>query len=143
MNPPQPLLPMYFATGSNASYLGPGASNVWHLMYRVPDVDPKAHSFEGLGTHPTPTLSENARFEPDIDSIAPPGEGEFTEVEGAIDFWASHLAASEAQVPSLYEGVSSYHPNVALEGLRPDYCFIRPKVAPSGHEFQDFQICMD
>ena len=70
-------------------------------------------------------------------------ENEFTEDEGAIDFWTSHLVASGAQVPSMHEDVRSYLPNIALEGLRPDYCGIRPKLASSGHGFQDFQIRTD
>ncbi len=142
MNPSQPLLPMYYAKASYASYLGPGASNVRHLIYPVPDVGPKAHGFAGLGTHLTLDLSGNIRFGPDIEWIAPPGEGEFTEDEGAVDFWASHLVASEAQI-SMYEDVRSYLPNITPEGLRPDYCGIRPKLAPLGHGFQDFQIRTD
>jgi len=140
MNPPLPLLPMYYAKGSYASYLGPGVSNVRHLIYPVPDVGTKAHGFAGLGTHLTLDLSGNIRFGPDIEWITPPGEGEFTEDEGAVDFWASHLVASVAQIPSMYEDVKSYLPNIALEGLRPDYCGIRPKLASQGARFQDFQI---
>jgi 2-hydroxyglutarate dehydrogenase len=43
----------------------------------------------------------------------------------------------------VYDDVRSYLPNIALEGLRPDYCGIRPKLAPPGHGFQDFQIRTD
>jgi len=143
MNPPQPLLPIYYAKGSYASYLGPGISNVRHLIYPVPDVGTKAHGFATLGTHLTLDLSGNIRFGPDIEWIAPPGEGELTEDEGAVDFWASHLVPSEARMPLVYEDVRSYLPNIALEGLRPDYCGIRPKLAPPGHGFQDFQIRTD
>ena len=143
INPPQPLLPMYYAKGSYASYLGPGTSNVRHLIYPVPDVGPKAYGFSSLGTHLTLDLSGNIRFGPDIEWIAPPGEDEFTEDEDAIDFWTSHLVASEAKIPSMYEDVRSYLPNIAPEGLRPDYCGIRPKLAPSSHGFQDFQIRTD
>ena len=143
MNPPQPLLPMYYAKGSYASYLGPGVSNVRHLIYPVPDVGTNAHGFAGLGTHLTLDLSGNIRFGPDIKWIAPPGEGEFTEDEGAVDFWASHLVPSEAQIPLVYEDVRSYLPNITLEGLRPDYCGMRPKLAPPGHGFHDFQIRTD
>ena len=143
LNPPQPLLPIYYAKGSYASYHGPGVSNVRHLIYPVPDVGTEGHGFTTLGTHLTLDLSGNIRFGPDIEWLAPPGEGEFTEDEGVVDFWASHLAASEERMPSMYEAVKSYLPNIALEGLRPDYCGIRPKLAPPGAGFQDFQLRTD
>jgi 2-hydroxyglutarate dehydrogenase len=144
-NPPKTLLPMYYAKGSYGSYHGPGVSHVRHLIYPVPDVGTKAHGFVGLGTHLTLDLLGNVRFGPDIEWIAPQGEGEgeFAEDEGALDFWASHLVASEARIPPMYEAVKAYLPNIVLEGLRPDYCGIRPKLAPPGAEFQDFQIRTD
>ena len=142
-NPPQPLLPMYYAKGSYASYHGPGVSNIRHLIYPVPEVGTNVHGFEGLGTHLTLDLSGNIRFGPDIEWIAPPGEGEFMEDEAAVDFWASYLVASEAHISSMYEAVRSYLPNITLAGLRPDYCGIRPKLAPPGTGFQDFQIRTD
>ena len=49
-------------------------------------VGTNAHGFAGLGTHLTLDLLGNIRFGPDIKWIAPPGEGEFTEDEGAVDF---------------------------------------------------------
>jgi 2-hydroxyglutarate dehydrogenase len=143
LDPPQPLLPMYYAKGSYASYHGPGVSNVRHLIYPVPDIGTKSHGFVGLGTHLTLDLSGTIRFGPDIEWIAPPGEGEFIEDESAVDFWGSHLVASDAQIPSMYEAVRSYLPNIALEGLRPDYCGIRPKLASPEAGFQDFQIRTD
>jgi len=120
MNPPQPLLPMYYAKGPYAPYHGPGVSNVSHLIYPVPDVGAKAHGFAGLGTHLTLEISGNIRFGPDIEWIAPPSEREFTEDESAVDFWASRLVASDARIPSMYEAVKSYLPNIVLEGLLPD-----------------------
>jgi len=129
--------------GSYAFYLSPGVANVGHFIYPVPDVGTKTLGFAGLGTHLTLDLSGSIYSGPDIERIAPLGEGEFTEDEGAVDFWASHLIPSEAQIPFLYEDVRSYPPNVALEGLRPDYCGIRPKLASPGHGFQDFQIRTD
>ena len=142
-NPPHPLLPMYYAKGSYASYHGPGVSGVRHLIYPVPKVGTNVHGFAGLGTHLTLDLSGNIRFGPDIEWIAPPGEGEFTEDEAAVDFWASYLVASETNIPSMYEAIKSYLPNITPEGLRPDYCGIRPKLAPPGAGFQDFQIRTD
>jgi len=38
------------------------------------------------------------------------------------------------------EGVRLHPPNIAPEGLRPDYCGIRPKLASPAHGSQDFQI---
>ena len=142
-NPPQPLLPMYYAKGSYSSYHGPSVSNVRHLRYPVPAVGTEAHGFASLGTHLTLDLSGHIRFGLDIEWIAPPGEGEFAEDESAVDFWISRLGASETQIPSVYDAVRSYLPNIAREGLRPDYCGIRPKLAPPGTGFQDFQIRTD
>ena len=107
------------------SYIGPGVSNVRYLIYPLPEVGPKAHGFAGWRTHITLDLSGRIRFGPDIEWIAPPEAGEFAEDEGAIDFWASNLVASETQIPSMYEDVKSYLPNIALEGLRPYYCGIQ------------------
>ena len=114
-----------------------------HLIYPVPGVVSKAHGFAGLGTHPSLNLSGSIRFGPDIERIAPPEAGEFAEHEGAIDFWASNLVASEAQIPSMYEDVKYYLPNIALEGLRSDFCGIQLYMAPSGHGFQYFQVHTD
>ena len=143
MNPPHPLLSMYYAKGSYASYHDPGVSSVRHLIYPVPEVGTNVHGFTGLGTHLTLDLSGNIRFGPDIEWITPPGEGEFTEDETAVDFWASYLVASETNIPSMYEAIKSYLPNITLVGLRPDYCGIRPKLAPPDAGFQDFQIRTD
>jgi len=135
MNPPQPLLPMYYAKGSYAPYHGAGVSNVSHLISSVPDVGAKAHGFAGLEIYLTLEISGNIRFGPDIEWIAPPSEPEFTEDESAVDFWASRLVSSDAQIPSMYEAVKSYLPIIVLEGLLPDYCGIRPKLAPPGAGF--------
>ena len=84
MNPLQPLLPMYRAKVSYASYLGPGASNVRHCIYPVPEVGPKAYGFAELGTHLTLDLSGNIRYGSDIEWIAPTGRADSD--EGAIGF---------------------------------------------------------
>ena len=143
MNPPQPLLPMYYANGSYAAYLGPGASDVRHLIYPVPEVGPKAYGFSSLGTHLTLDLSGSIRFGPDIECIAPPGEDEFTEDEGAIDFRTSHLVAIGSTDTLYVRGYKVLSPKHRAGGIATDYCGIRPKLASSGHGFQDFQIRMD
>ena len=114
-----------------------------HLIYPVPEIGPRAHGFAGLGTHLTLDTSWSIRFGPDIEWIAPPGEGEFKQDDSTIDFWASNLVASDAQMLSVYDDVRSYPPNIALEGLRSDYRCIRPKLTLSGHGFQDFKIRTD
>ena len=43
----------------------------------------------------------------------------------------------------MHEDVRSYLPNIALEGLGPDYCGIRPKPVPSTHGFHDFRVRME
>ena len=113
---------MYYAKGPYAPYIGQ-ACPMWGVSSpRCQTLTPKCTGSQDWGRTLALDLSGNVRFGTDIEWIAPPGEGEVTEDEGAIDFWASHLVDSDAQIPSVYEDVMSYLPNIALEGLRPDYC---------------------
>jgi L-2-hydroxyglutarate oxidase LhgO len=76
-------IPMYYARGSYASYRGPGASSVSHLIYPSPfPASPpsqtgatQAHAFQSLGTHLTLDLEGNIKFGPDLQWISPSREG--------------------------------------------------------------------
>jgi len=127
MNSPQLLLPIYYANGSYASYLGPGVSNARHLIYPVPEVGTKAHCFAGLGTHLALNLSGSIHFGRDIEWIAPPGGASPRKMRAPSTFGPHISYLRKHRYPF-------YLPNIALEGLRPDYCGIRPNLP---HRFMD------
>lgn len=140
--PREQRIPMYYACGSYASYSGPGVSNVNHLIYPCPRTGPNKHAFESLGTHLTLDLHGKIRFGPDIMWIDLP-DSESKGNEEDADFWTKQLIPDESKLPEIHEAVSSYLPNVTLEGLQPDYCGIRPKLIPPGGGFQDFLFRKD
>lgn len=152
--PADHAIPMYYARGSYASYRGPGVSHVSKLLYPVPNFvggrATEAVNFQSLGTHLTLDMEGNVRFGPDLQWLSPPSavlgsqDGPCTE-ESAIDFWERHLVADEdmEKLEAMHRSITMYLPAVALDGLKPDYVGIRPKlVGPTG-EFQDFQIRID
>lgn len=148
--PPSPLIPIFYARGSYAAYRGPGVGSIQRLLYPVPDEgksrDRKGTigGHQGLGTHLTVDLDGNIRFGPDVEWIEPPGvDSDNVTDPSAIDFWQKHLVATESQLPLMHESISSYLPNITLEGLSPDYVGIRPKLAGPGQGFRDFVIRVD
>ena len=140
--PKEKRIPMYYAKGSYASYHGPGVSNITHLIYPCPETGPNVHAFESLGTHLTLDLQGKIRFGPDLEWIDP-AESEITGKEEDADFWTKMLKPDDSRLPDMHQAVTSYLPGVALEGLQPDYCGIRPKLTPPGGGFQDFVIRTD
>ncbi|KAF8591549.1 NAD dehydrogenase [Ramaria rubella] len=152
--PVSQAIPMYYARGSYASYRGPGIAHVSNLIYPVPDFakekpgDP--FKFQSLGTHLTLDLEGNVRFGPDIEWISPPARGD-TSVdtpvydESAIDFWSRHLVADEDKnrIESMHRAITTYLPAISLQGLKPDYVGIRPKLGGPSSGFQDFRVRID
>ena len=55
MNRPRPLLPLYYAKGSYASYHSPGVSTVRHLIYPVPALASKRTVSQDWG-HTLPSI---------------------------------------------------------------------------------------
>lgn len=140
--PKSKRIPMFYAKGSYVSYHGPGISKIKHLIYPCPYTGPNAHAFESLGTHLTLDLQGKIRFGPDLEWIDPP-ESEITGTAEDGDFWMKKLIPDGSRLPEIHRAVTSYLPGVTLEGLRPDYVGIRPKLIPPGQGFQDFLIHRD
>jgi len=140
--PKSKRIPMFYAKGSYVSYHGPGVSKIKHLVYPCPYTGPDAHAFESLGTHLTLDLQGKIRFGPDLEWIDPP-ESEITGTVKDGNFWMKNLIPDDSRLPQIHLAVTSYLPGVALEGLRPDYVGIRPKLIPPGRGFQDFLIKKD
>lgn len=147
---------MYYARGSYAAYRGVGASHVSRLIYPVPQLtddrqpsNPDSASFQSLGVHLTIDLAGNIRFGPDIEWLSPPGNAlaceELVTDVSAMDFWVKHLVADEnsARLAAMHHAIATYLPHIALEGLKPDYVGIRPKLVGPRGGFQDFNIRLD
>jgi L-2-hydroxyglutarate oxidase LhgO len=140
--PREKRIPLYYARGSYASYHGPGASNISHLIYPCPETGPNVHSLESLGTHLTLDLQGKIRFGPDLEWIDPL-EAETKGDEDDGDFWMKRLVPDDSRLAEMHKAVTNYLPGVTLEGLQPDYCGIRPKLIPPDGGFQDFLIRTD
>lgn len=149
-------IPMYYARGSYAAYRGPGIARISKLIYPVPDSAATASGtgesfkFQSLGTHLTLDMHGNVRFGPDLEWLTPPSlpgtpADTFIFDEDAIDFWEHHLIADENRdrIEAMHRSVASYLPGIVLEGLRPDYVGIRPKLVGPEGGFQDFQVRID
>ena len=135
----EPMIPMWHAKGNYASYKGPGATNVKHLIYPVPDTRKGTHAHTSLGTHLTLDLDGNVRFGPDTEWISPPTSGPMD--QDAIDFWKRGLTVDESRLDTMYPQITEYLPNISKEGLSPDYAGIRPKlIGPQQGGFMDFQF---
>ncbi|ESK93747.1 nad dehydrogenase [Moniliophthora roreri MCA 2997] len=136
--PEDKRIPIWYARGSYASYRGPGVRGIKHLIYPCPDTKAGV-GFASLGTHLTLDLNGKIRFGPDLEWISPPSETE----EENVDFWRHHLVPSDERIPEMHRAVTSYLPDVTLEGMSPDYVGIRPKLVGPGEGFQDFVIRRD
>jgi 2-hydroxyglutarate dehydrogenase len=135
-------IPMYYARGSYAAYSGPGISRISRLIYPCPETGGTKHSFQSLGTHLTFDLQGKVRFGPDIEWISPPVSGNGLRGEDA-DFWRKHLIPDDTKLEEMHKAVTDYLPGVILDGMRPDYVGIRPKLGGPGSGFQDFMIRVD
>ena len=138
-------IPMYYARGSYASYKGPGTSYVSHLIYPCPGTGRAEHGFQSLGTHLTLDLEGNIRFGPDLEWLEPPlprdNASENEEVD--TDFWTKHLVPDESRLQAMHEAVTQYLPDITLDGLKPDYVGVRPKLVGPEGGFQDFVVRTD
>ncbi|KAF8665796.1 hypothetical protein AX16_000241 [Volvariella volvacea WC 439] len=137
--PKSAWLPIYYARGSYASYHGPGASNISHLIYPCPRLGSDTHAFQSLGTHLTLDLQGKVRFGPDIEWINAPEVSKFGHEELA-NFWVKYLIPDESRLKEMHVAITNYLPDVTLEGLEPDYVGIRPKLVPPTGGFQDFVL---
>lgn len=132
----QDPIPMWHSKGNYASYKGPGASGIKHLIYPVPDTRKGTHAHTSLGTHLTLDLDGNIRFGPDTEWLSPP-----TDEEKAADFWKKGLTVDESRLETMYHQITEYLPNISKDGLSPDYAGIRPKlIGPNQKGFMDFQF---
>ncbi|PWY98978.1 FAD dependent oxidoreductase [Testicularia cyperi] len=133
-------IPMWHSKGNYASYKGPGATNIKHLIYPVPDTRKGTHAYTSLGTHLTLDLDGNVRFGPDTEWISPPAS--LSETDGAaVDFWKKGLTVDESRLETMYQQITEYLPNISKDGLSPDYAGIRPKLTgPDQKGFVDFQM---
>ena len=138
-------IPMYYARGSYASYKGPGTSYVSHLIYPCPGIGPKPDGFHSLGTHLTLDLEGNIRFGPDLEWLDPPPLRENADgtEEADTDFWTKHLVPDESRLQLMHEAVTQYLPDITLDGLKPDYVGVRPKLVGPEGGFQDFVVRTD
>ena len=137
--PPSRRIPLYFARGAYASYRGPGARTIRHLVYPAHEASAaKGSSFQSLGTHLTLDIAGNVRFGPDIDWLSAPDSAKRDE-----EVWEPYLSPDEGRARSMYPAVLRYLPGVKREGFQPDYAGIRPKLAPPGAPFQDFVVRAD
>ncbi|KAG6813463.1 hypothetical protein H0H92_010797 [Tricholoma furcatifolium] len=138
--PESERIPMYYARGSYASYHGVGIKHVSHLIYPCPEIRSGGeHAFHSLGTHLTLDLQGKVRFGPDIEWVEPPSEDDCND----SDFWTQHLIPDESRLTQMHEAVTRYLSGVRLEGMRPDYCGMRPKLVPPQGGFQDFVFRSD
>lgn len=141
----QPI-PMWYSKGNYASYKGPGATGIQHLLYPVPDTRNKGtHAHTSLGTHLTLDLSGNVRFGPDTEWISPPVSADSHDGDAnqqdAIDFWKRSLVVDESRIQTMYDSITEYLPHIDKSGLSPDYAGIRPKlIGPQQKAFMDFQL---
>ena len=106
---------------------------VFHARQKRPqsDLPPRR-----LTAHLTIDLSGNIRFGPDTEWLSPPS------AESPVDFWSKRLApvTTEERLEQMYSSITSYLPDISLEGLAPDYAGIRPKLIPPGSGFMDFTL---
>ncbi|KAF8333547.1 uncharacterized protein EI90DRAFT_2970998 [Cantharellus anzutake] len=132
-------IPMYFARGSYAAYSSKvGVSKISRLLYPVPEA---AHTFASLGTHLTIDMAGSIRFGPDLEWVD--AQDDADEDEGT--WWESLLECelTEERREEMHQAITQYLPGVKQEGLREDYCGIRPKLVGPGAGFQDFVIQVD
>ena len=104
----------YYAKGHYYAYSGKQPFE--HLIYPVAEEG-------GLGVHVTLDLAGQIKFGPDVRWI------------DAVDYSFDHSHFDE-----FVEAIRVYYPQVDPSRLHPSYTGIRPKIAPPGAGFSDFQI---
>ena len=141
--PERRRIPMFYARGSYAAYSGPGVSRVSRLIYPCPEPSEKKNLFHSLGTHLTLDLNGQVRFGPDIEWICPSSLSTDAHDAQHSNFWSQYLVPDESRLGEAHRAVTSYLSGVTLEGMRPDFVGIRPKIAGPGAGFQDFVVRVD
>jgi L-2-hydroxyglutarate oxidase LhgO len=104
----------YFAKGHY--FTVSGHSPFSHLIYPLPGPD-------GLGIHVALDLAGNLRFGPDATWVEKPD-----------------YRFDESREPFFYRSIRRYYPALADGALAPGFVGVRPKLAPAGASFRDFQF---
>ena len=111
--------PLYLAKGN---YAGLSVKSPFHhLVYPVPEPG-------GLGVHVTLDMGGRARFGPNVEWLE-------TRDPAQIDYTVSPGIAAQ-----FVAQIARYWPRVREKMLTPDYCGVRPKLAPRGAPNADFRI---
>jgi L-2-hydroxyglutarate oxidase LhgO len=137
--PERQQIPMFSAPGSYAAYSGPGISRVSRLIYPSPEPNEKKNLFHSLGTHLTLDLEGRVRFGPDLEWVSP---SQTNDAQNP-DFWHEHLVPDGSRLEQMHRAVTDYLSGVTLQGMRPDFVGIRPKIVGPGAGFHDFVIRVD
>jgi len=137
--PERQRIPMFCSPGSYAAYSGPGISRVSRLIYPCPEPNEKKNLFHSLGTHLTLDLDGQVRFGPDLEWVSP---SQANDVQNP-DFWHKYLIPDGSRLEQMHRAVTDYLSGVSLQGMRPDFVGIRPKIVGPGSGFQDFVIRVD
>lgn len=108
--PPQRHVKPYFCKGTYFSYSG-SHPKVNTLLYPAP-----IKGFGGLGTHLTLDIAGRIRFGPDVEWIEDPND----------------LTPNITRMAAAILAIKTYLPGIDEMALAPDYCGVRPKIAPEG-----------
>lgn len=106
--PPERHMKAYFCKGTYFSYSATHPK-VNTLLYPAP-----IKGFGGLGTHLTMDIAGRIRFGPDVEWVESP-----TDLRPNISRMAAAVVA-----------IKTYLPGIEETALTPDYCGVRPKIAP-------------
>ncbi|RPA94507.1 FAD dependent oxidoreductase [Choiromyces venosus 120613-1] len=107
---PERVLAPYYCKGTYFSYSS-SSPKVSTLLYPAP-----VKGFAGLGTHLTMDMAGRIRFGPDVEWIQDPRD----------------LKPNESRMAAAVAAIKTYLPGLREEALAPDYCGVRPKLAPEG-----------
>lgn len=100
----------YFCKGTYFSYSA-SHPKINTLLYPAP-----VKGFGGLGTHLTLDIAGRVRFGPDVEWIDDP----------------SDLSPNVTRMAAAIVAIRAYLPGIDETALAPDYCGVRPKIAPEG-----------
>lgn len=108
--PPDRHTKAYFCKGTYFSYSA-SRLKVNTLLYPAP-----VKGLGGLGTHLTLDIAGRIRFGPDVEWVDNPTD----------------LAPNAARMSAAVQAIRMYLPRIEAGALSPDYCGMRPKIAPEG-----------
>lgn len=100
----------YFCKGTYFSYSA-SRLRVNTLIYPAP-----VKGLGGLGTHLTLDIAGRIRFGPDVEWVDDPTD----------------LVPNAARMAAAVQAIRIYLPGIEASALSPDYCGMRPKIAPEG-----------